>query len=318
VFLDDDSYPLFGSVQRMVRKFELHPRLGAAVFTVNLPDGSRECSAYPDVCIGAGTGFRRRALTQVGGLPTDFFMQAEEYDLSLRLMQAGWDIRTFDDLHVLHLKTPAARQSQRTMRLDVRNNIIVANRFMPDVWRNRIRNDWLRRYWLIAKANGQRLAFVRGAIAGMARSIVDPRIPVDPDVFEQFSRMHQIESRLRSAKQELGLSSVLLIDLGKNVLPYWLGAMACGLRIVAIADNRLASNRYRGVPIVSDTVARRLRFDAAIVANTSPAHAQARRTLWRSLDDRPVIDLFEPSYAIRFNAADPAESQSRRTAARSA
>ena len=82
VFLDDDSFPLPGSVPRMVRHFQADPMLGAAVFTVTLPDGSRECSAYPDVFIGCGTGFRRRALEQAGGLPEDFFMQAEEYDLS--------------------------------------------------------------------------------------------------------------------------------------------------------------------------------------------------------------------------------------------
>src|SRR5687767_10520280 len=46
VFLDDDSHPMPGSVTRMIRKFETQPRLGAAVFTVTLPDGSRECSAY--------------------------------------------------------------------------------------------------------------------------------------------------------------------------------------------------------------------------------------------------------------------------------
>ena len=46
----------------MVEHFEAMPSLGAAVFTVTLPDGSRECSAYPDVFIGCGVGFRRAAL----------------------------------------------------------------------------------------------------------------------------------------------------------------------------------------------------------------------------------------------------------------
>src|SRR5215210_37290 len=59
VFLDDDSYPLPGSTARMIRHFEADPSLGAAVFDIQLPDGSRECSAYPNVFIGCGTGFRR-------------------------------------------------------------------------------------------------------------------------------------------------------------------------------------------------------------------------------------------------------------------
>ncbi|HEY0008082.1 MAG TPA: glycosyltransferase, partial [Tepidisphaeraceae bacterium] len=106
VFLDDDSYPTAGSVARMIQHFEADAKLGAATFTITLPDGRRECSAYPDVFIGCGVGFRRRVLRLLGGLPDDFFMQAEEYDLSLKLLDAGWRVRTFDDLHVMHLKTP--------------------------------------------------------------------------------------------------------------------------------------------------------------------------------------------------------------------
>jgi hypothetical protein len=323
VFLDDDSYPIPGSITRMIRKFETQPRLGAAVFTVTLPDRSRECSAYPDVFIGCGTGFRRRALAQVGGLPEDFFMQAEEYDRSLRLMQAGWDVRSFDDLHVAHLKSPQARSSTRTTRLDVRNNFRVAHRYLPDPWRRVIANDWLRRYWLIAKSKGHRAAFARGLIAGAWKSVFDKRTPVDPDVFEQFTRMKQIETRLRRAQTEHGLATVLLVDLGKNVLPYWLAARECGIRIAGIADDRLAGQKYRGIPIVNDSVARRLTFDAAVIANTSHVHAEQRREFWRRLDDRPVIDLFEtqPSRHLIGEAATasgPAASESRRTVARSA
>ena len=323
VFLDDDSYPLPGSLTRMIRKFETQPRLGAAVFTVTLPDGSRECSAYPDVFIGCGTGFRRRALAQVGGLPEDFFMQAEEYDLSLRLLQAGWDVRTFDDLHVAHMKSPQARSSKRTTRLDVRNNFRVAHRYLPDPWRRVIANDWLRRYWMIAKSKGHRAAFVRGLIGGAVKSAFDPCTPVDPDVFEQFTRMKQVETRLRRAQEEHGLRAVLLVDLGKNVLPYWLAARECGIKIVGIADDRLAGQKYRGIPIVSDSAARRLTFDAAVIANTSHVHARQRRELWRQLDGRLVIDLFETSRALQrvgndATASGPAASESHRTVARSA
>src|SRR3954467_14295791 len=48
VFLDDDSFPQRGSIERMVRHFQADPKLGAASFAVQLPGGSRECSAYPD------------------------------------------------------------------------------------------------------------------------------------------------------------------------------------------------------------------------------------------------------------------------------
>ncbi len=144
------------------------PQLGAAVFTVTLPDGSQECSAYPNVAIGCGTAFRAAALAEVGGLPDDFFMQAEEYDLSLRLLDAGWDVRRFDDLHVRHLKTPAARQPTRTSRLDARNNLMVATRYLPRRWVVPFAVDWARRYWWIAatKGPGHRRATAVGLAQG--------------------------------------------------------------------------------------------------------------------------------------------------------
>lgn len=295
VFLDDDSYPLEGSIQRMLEHFAMRSELGAAVFTVTLPDGSRECSAYPDVFIGCGTAFRREALQEVGGLPETFFMQAEEYDLSLRLLQAGWEIRTFDDLHVAHLKTPNARRRWRTMRLDVRNNFIVAARYFPRQWLAGFALDWMRRYRHIAAAKQQRTAFWAGLVQGIAHAITAPRTPVDEAVFNRFTRMDQIEQAMASAVRAHHLRSVVLIDYGKNILPYWLAAKKCGLTIVAIADPKLAGRSYRGIPVINDSVARRLDFDAAIVSNSSPVHAKVRATAWRKIEPRPVLDLLATS-----------------------
>jgi GT2 family glycosyltransferase len=301
VFLDDDSYPMPGSMTRMLEHFAMDPDLGAAVFTVTLPDGSRECSAYPDVFIGCGTAFRREALDQVGLLPEDFFMQAEEYDLSLRLLQAGWEIRTFDDLHVSHLKTPNARRSWRTMRLDVRNNFIVATRYFPREWMPRFTLDWMKRYCFIAAAKQQRSAFWIGLAQGAIASLrPGSRSPTNAEVFERFTRMNQIEESLRNAASEHALRSVLFVDYGKNILPYWLAAQKLNLNIVAIADGRMPSGtRYRGIPIVNDSIARRLDFDAAIVSNSSPVHAQNRAQLWRTLDSRPVLELIDYTPATK-------------------
>jgi GT2 family glycosyltransferase len=318
VFLDDDSYPMSGSIARMIHHFDSDPTLGAAAFTVTLPDGSRECSAYPDVFIGCGTGFRRSALLQVGALPEDFFMQAEEYDLSFRLLDAGWDVRTFDDLHVTHLKTPNARRSWRTMRLDVRNNFVVATRYIPDRWATQFTLEWMRRYYRIARTKRQRTAFFAGLIQGVHRSMrTDHRRPVSDEVFDRFARIDEIEQRMRAEVDKLGLWSVLFVDLGKNLLPYWIAAQKCGLKVVGIADKRLCgTGKYRGVPVVNDAVARRLDFDAVIVSNLSPVHAEARAQEWRRLDDRPVIDLFESRCASdRLEIARVASQVARQRAA---
>ena len=182
VFLDDDSYPAPGAIDRMIRHFEADPQLGAATFTVQLPDGSGECSAYPDVFIGCGVGLRRRAL---------------------RLLDAGWHVRRFDDLVVHHLKTPRSRVSSRTMRLDVRNNLYLILRRFPRRWIVPYGCDWLRRYAWIAASKGMVGPFLQGLIEGILRSIVRPRrAAISDEAFEKFSKLDETVRRLSLCLRE--------------------------------------------------------------------------------------------------------------------
>jgi GT2 family glycosyltransferase len=301
VFLDDDSYPTAESLPRMAAHFAADPRLGAAAFRVRLPDGNQECSAYPNVFVGCGTGFRKEALEQVGGLPSDFFMQAEEYDLSLRLLDAGWKVERFDDLLVHHLKTPGARVPSRTTRLDVRNNLTLIARRFPRRHAVPFAADWLRRYRWMAKDKGGRhpKAFWRGVAEGLAKAVAaaavpGKRRPVSEETFEQFARVDEIRERFVTLAYAHGVRSVLLIDVGKNVRAYRKAAEACGVDIVAIADPKLArpGRQYHGIPVVDDATARELAFDLAVVANVSPVHAAQRLAAWRAADERPLVDLF--------------------------
>jgi len=306
VFLDDDSFPTVGSIRRMVEHFAADETLGAAVFDVLLPDGSHESSAYPSVVIGCGTGFRRAALQQVGGLPTDFFMQAEEYDLSLRLLDARWTIRRFSGLQVRHLKTATARVPTRTTRLDMRNNLMLATRYFPRHWMVPFAIDWARRYWWIAGTKGRRhqLAAINGAIAGIFRSLLPGhRRPVGLAAFEHFAMIVAIQRRMDQARYRHRLQSVILVDVGKNLLPFFLAARANGIYIAAIADSKLAAPRrkYRGVKVVTDEEAGRFIFDAAIITTVSPAHAAQRTADWRKTG-RLVIDLFEQAQSAAIAA----------------
>ena len=294
LFLDDDSYPLPGSVERMIRHFQLNPRLGAASFNVSLADGHCECSAYPDVFIGCGVGLRRTALDEVGALPDDFFMQGEEYDLSLRLLDAGWDVRGFDDLRVVHLKSPIARSSVQKVKLDVRNNLLLALRRFPDAWRGPFLHEWMTRYWAHACVDGRRLCAARGFLAGVKQHLLTRIVqPVSDATFERFARIEETRQRLCDARRRFGLRSVMLVDWGKNLFPYRLACESAGIQIVGIADPRLAGQTYRGLRVMTDAQAAAEEFDAAIVSNLSPFHAGNRLAEWRKLTPLPVIDLFE-------------------------
>ena len=296
VFLDDDSFPRPGSIRRMIEHFEHDPTLGAATFTVTLPDGTRECSAYPDVFIGCGVGLRRRALRRVGGLPADFFMQAEEYDLSLRLLNDGWAVRRFDDLHVSHLKTPRARLPARTVRLDVRNNVWLVLRRFPAAAVLPYLLDWTRRYFWIARSQQATWPYFRGLAEGLFCSLVRPkREPVSSAAFEHFSKLDETVERLRAVLRRRPARGVLLVDAGKNLYAYWRACRVLGVEVTAIADDRLGryGRNYRGVHVIRDEDARKSPYDLAVIANLSPEHARRRRDEWRRRYGEMAVDLFD-------------------------
>ena len=158
----------------------------------------RHCANKAADGIGGGTPDNIHSfLKPVGGLPFDFLMQAVEYVLSLRLLDAGWDIRTFDDLHVTHLKTPGARFSKRVTRLDVRNNLVLIARYFPEAWVGRYLWEWGRRYWVIASSKGHRAAFVTGLAEAVIRIIRGVgRRPVSDKTFDRFARIDETRQRL--------------------------------------------------------------------------------------------------------------------------
>ncbi len=287
VLLDDDAYPLPGALAQMVRHFQDDTHLGAAVFDVTLPDGAKEASAFPDAFIGAGTALRGEALRTIprsgkhgGILPWDFFMQAEEYDLSFRLLAAGWTLQRFWDMPLMHLKTPGARIGERTTRLDVRNNLWLLAKFVPAPLSFEFAAEWLARYWRMAllrdlektqnakletqnhPANSQletpvaqssaltpqrsaahRAAFMLGAAEGMrgwAEHRGDGRLNLSAAVLERFFRFEAIHKRLERAKETMNLRRIALGDWGKNILPFWKACQALNIKIAAVLDGKLA------------------------------------------------------------------------------
>ena len=299
LFLDDDSYPRPGCIESMLELFERQPDLAAAGFTVHLPDGSQECSALPHVFVGCGVGLRAAAAREVGGLDRSFFMQAEEYDLAFRLLAAGWGVEVFSALQADHLKTPHARRVARTTYYDVRNNLRVVARYLPDEYAAVYREDWLLRYrWLAERldraartdhagpsvgddADDHLAAYERGAADG--RQLAEIERPqfrnrrLAAAQLEAVFQWNEIEIRLLRLAEE-GVRRVALADFGKNVYAFVHGTRRAGLQIAAIADDTWAApgRTYRGVPIVPSAEALGGCPDAIVISNTSYVHAQRR------------------------------------------
>ncbi|MGD8452516.1 MAG: glycosyltransferase [Phycisphaerae bacterium] len=299
LFLDDDSYPRPGCLARMQAHFAADARLGAAGFTVHLADGRQECSALPHVFVGCGVGLRARALREVGGLDRSFFMQAEEYDLSLRLLQAGWRVEVLGDLQVEHGKSPVARRSERTTFYDVCNNLRVIGRYLPPAVARAYRHDWLRRYGWLAEQAGHGEAFAAGIAAGRQRMLADRRAGLRrqllPDVLEDVFCWSRIEGRMRELRRE-GVRRIVLADMGKNVYAFWRGAQRAGLNVLAVADDRLAApgRIYRDAAVMSSEAAEALGAEAWVVSNTSYVHARRRERELAAWVSVPVHNWFSP------------------------
>ena len=293
LFLDDDSFPRPGCLANMIRRFDADARLGAAGFAVFLPDGSQECSALPDVFVGCGVGLRARALRQVGGLDATFFMQAEEYDLSFRLIRAGYCVRTFGDLSVRHLKTRFARSSKRTIFYDVRNNLTLAATYLPVPWQGEFMRDWSLRYgWLACESHADqeyRDGVVLGLLRGWYRRFTRPTVRLDQQAMNLLFGIDLITSRTEELAAS-GVSRLLFADMGKNIYPYYRAAIEAGLEVVAVMDDRFVGSgrSYRGVPIVTLQQGLVLRADAVVVSNSSPVHASITESRLRSVTDLPV------------------------------
>ncbi len=299
MFLDDDSFPRPGCMHRMLSAFELNPTLGAAGFLVRLPNATQECSALPHVFVGCGVGLRAAAVEEVGGLDETFFMQAEEYDLTIRLMQAGYRVERFADLQVDHLKTPAARVPSRRVYYDIRNNLRLIGRYLPESWATIYRHDWQRRYQAYARLHGHLDAFCHGQRDGLEMALHerDPyrRWRMSPDNLEHLFAWRQIAARMEQVAAA-GFRRIALIDVSKNLYPFVQGAREAGLQLLGICDDHLSGvlPGYRDVPIHPLNEAPTMAVDAYVVSNCSYVHARERARWLRARTTRPVFNWFPP------------------------
>lgn len=304
LFLDDDSYPRPGCLWRMIDLFEHSPSLAAAGFAVRLLDGGQECSALPGVFVGCGVGLRAAAVRRVGGLDRSFFMQAEEYDLSFRLAASGYHVARFSDLAVEHLKTPQARRPAGTTYYDIRNNLRVIARYLPDEPARVYRRDWIQRYEWLAQKAGHVDAYLAGLRDGLdlaeRERAAYARWRLTQPAFEAFFSWERIQHEMFRL-QAAGLRRLVLFDLSKNIYPFVRGARAAGMEIAAIADDHLVgvAEHYRGLPITTvdaavDELAQHPTSVAAVVSNTSYVHAGQRAAELAPRLPIPIEQWFDP------------------------
>ena len=125
-FLDDDSELAEDAVAWATRALMADDRIGAVTGPI-IEDGKpvwvpdTPHPTYINVCHSQGA-FRKRAFLAAGMYPADFFYGAEEMDLSLRLMEAGYDIVFHPGIVLCHGADPRTRR--RFGVLEIHRNML--------------------------------------------------------------------------------------------------------------------------------------------------------------------------------------------------
>ncbi len=298
--LDDDSYPTGDAMCRIIDHFDQRPQTGAVVARVELPDGRCEASALPGVMIGCASSLRRSLINQIGGFDPAFFIQAEEYDLSFRIWATGFTVDRMDDVTFKHDKVLTGRSKVRTVFRDLRNNLLLTERFLPRELRAEYQRDWVQRYTAIARTNGHMSAAHRARLQAWwwaRKEQLRGRQVLEPGVIETVFEHERQRLAVRRWAQENNINRIILADLGKNIFATWRACCDAELDICAIANQSpaFAGLAYRNIQLLPDELALSSKPDGIVISNVNPAQVGPRREQLAAQFDGPILSLYQPA-----------------------
>ncbi len=145
VILDNDSFLEDGGMDKIVKKFQKYPKLGALGCKVYYYPSSKVHHWHPtersedlpeegvssplfNGCLAAA---RRGVLEEVGFYPEEFFIYENERDLCTRIINAGYDVRYFTDISGFHMATENKNNNERLIFYSRRNLIWYAWKYLP-------------------------------------------------------------------------------------------------------------------------------------------------------------------------------------------
>ena len=302
--LDDDSYPVGQTIPMCVAYLERNARTAAVVGRVELPTGECEAPAMPCVLLGGASVVRKSVLDQTGGFSPEFFRQAEEYDLSFRVLRLGHRIERFEDVVFRHEKVPGGRSGALVHRMDLRNNLILVERYLPKPLRRAYRHDWVRRYSALARHDGHHGAAKTGlyeALVWARRERSVGRQTLDNGTLGSIFEIPAQVAAVAQWKQRQNVRRVAIADFSKNLYATYVACASAGLQVAALLDHRaaFAGMNYRGIPVLEYAALPALNCDGIVVSNTNPAQVEARAAQVKRVSDAPVLTLWRPRYMDR-------------------
>lgn len=282
LMLDDDSWPEPGAIDRLVRAFDARPSLGAVACRVRLADepDTHDAGGVPGVFFNCGGAIRREAFLAAGGYPIDYDYYAEEYALSCELWRRGWSIDSMGAAQVWHRRTQVNRDANRMLRLLVRNNVRLWDRYAPETCRAMLIESDVDRY--------HRVAVKEGAIAGYEAGLVEAerhrsngvkrRRSLSEAQFDSLLGLDRLRQLLRERADKGNKCRIAVWGRGKGCEFIIETAKSVGLNVTCVYDSRLADERtaatWRGLPVHDSTSAVSIDADALLLGTLSPGVAE--------------------------------------------
>ncbi len=132
--LDDDGWLAPNTLETCVSRFASNPKVGVVACRI-LPPDEKSSTATPDslseTFSGGASAIRRQALEKCGYYPSDFFRQAEEGDLSLRLFDVGYTVLRCPEAVMFHERSPENRRNKWFYYYSCRNELLTIMRRYP-------------------------------------------------------------------------------------------------------------------------------------------------------------------------------------------
>lgn len=299
ILLDDDSYPIDTAVADSIDYLQRTPRCGAVVGRCLLPDGGFEACALPTVMLSGAVCLRKKVVEKIGGFRPEFFRKAGEYDFSFRIWEAGWTIERFEDIVYRHDKVMTGRSSELAHRMDIRNNLILIERFFPPHIRRIYRKDWIQRYRAMASQTCHDAAIRRGrneARLWRLREMITGRSVLSEATLETILQWRH-QSRLVSEwAREHQVQRVVIADFAKNLYATYRACQVNQLETVGLVDDALPFRglRYRGLKVQTLDRMPALEADGVVIANVNPAQIDQKHDAIAEHFDGPILKLWSP------------------------
>lgn len=132
--LDDDGWLAPGTLAICVNRFRQYPDAGVVACQIVAPGEEPLRIGLDDwhyTFSGGASAIRRVVLETVGYYPSDFFRQAEEGDLALRMLEHGYGILRCPQAVMYHERSPINRNDKLFLYYNCRNELYTVLRRYP-------------------------------------------------------------------------------------------------------------------------------------------------------------------------------------------